>query len=194
MDKKYKPLFIRELKRRMALDFRNFIPRPVPADYPQRDIFGGAFLFASPLSNGMAVWLWWITCPGVERYFNIYLGWSSGLNIMPHSGKHESRLYALSGPSREIPAGAIALQQIQGESAVGGFTIPSPWDQVYAVKAMAPRREHVAAMENAALEDICTSDEQRHAAVAATLESVFATLHEVVPTFTRSLETVAGEA
>lgn len=108
---------------------------------------------------------------------------------MPLPGNHEPRLYLLRGPHRDFPAAAIHLRQIQGESVVCGYAIPTPWDQVSAVKPVAPRREHVAAMERAQSEASVLNNEQRAAAVVGTLENVLAALHQVLPDFTESLQT-----
>ena len=125
--------------------------------------------------------------PGVERYFDVFIGWSPGINTLPLPEKHEPRLYLLRGPHGDFPAAAIHLRQIQGESAVCGYTIPTSWDQVSVLKPMAPMREHVAAMERAQSEASALTNEQRVAAVVGTLENVLAALHQVLPDFTESL-------
>lgn len=171
----------------MALTFPEFSLTPIPPNHPKRDVFTGSFLFASPVSNTQTVWLWWVPGPGVERYFDVFIGWSPGIDTMPLPEKHEPRLYVLRSPHHDFPAAAIHLRQIQGESAVCGYTIPTPWDQVSAVKPMAPRREHVVVMERAQSEASALSNEQRAAAIIGVLGSVLAALHQVLPDFTESL-------
>lgn len=122
----------------MALTLPDFRLTPVPQNHPQRDVFTGALLFASPVSKTKTVWLWWVPGPGVERYFDVFVGWSPGVDTMPLPEKHEPQLYLLRGPHHDFPAAAIHLRQIQGESAVCGYTIPTPWDQVSVIKPMAP--------------------------------------------------------
>ena len=189
MDKQYKPHFIRELKRLMALTLPDFRLTPIPQNHPQRDVFTGALLFASPVSKAKAVWLWWVPGPGVERYFDVFVGWSPNVDTMPLPEKHEPQLYLLRGPHHDFPAAALHLRQIQGESAVCGYTIPTPWDQVSVIKPMAPGREHVAAMERAQSEASALTNAQRTAAVVGTLENVLAALQQVVPDFTAAAQT-----
>jgi hypothetical protein len=186
MDKEYKPLVVREVKRLMALRQPKFTLTQVPSRHPLRDIFSGAMLFAWPARQDRTVWLWWVLGPGVERCIDVLVGWSPRIDTLPHPGKHEPRLYSLRGPDPGFPAAAIHLQQIQGESAIGGFTIPSPWDQVSSMKPMSPKREHVAAIEKAHSEAASLSSEHRVAAVLTTLEPVFEALNQVLPAFTSS--------
>ncbi len=173
----------------MAQMLPEFSLTPIPPNHAQRDVFTGALLFASPVSNTKTVWLWWVPGPGVERYFDVFVGWSPSVNTMPIPEKHELRLYLLRGPHHDFAAAAIHLRQIQGESAVCGYTIPTPWDQVSVIKPLAPRREHIAALERAQSEAYALTNEQRTAAVVGTLENVLAALHQVLPDFAESLQT-----
>jgi hypothetical protein len=181
VDKLYKPLFLKELKLLMATQLPSFTEHRVAKDHQMRDIFVGSQLFSSPVCPGKAAWLWWTLGAGVERSFNVLLGWSPGSQVLPHSGQHDPRVYSLSGPSNKLPAASLSLQQILGEPAIGGFTISTPWDQLLAVKATAPKREHNAAMQKAYSEALALSEEQRLKAVRAALGTVFASVLVIQP-------------
>ncbi len=194
MDKLYKPLFLSELKMGMATHLPAFKAYRVPASHPHKDVFAGAMLFSSPVHSDKVAWLWWTLGAGVERSFDVALGWSPGPAALPHQGRHDPRVYSLRGPTEQLPAAAIHLQQILGESAIGGFTIPTPWDQLLAVKAAAPKREHDAAIKKAYAEATAMSEQQRVQAVRLVLGSVFDSLLLVMPPFIKALHASAGDA
>lgn len=194
MDKLYKPWFLKELKIRMATQLPGFTEHRVPRDHPLQDVFAGALLFSRPVRPGKTVWLWWMLGAGVERSFDVLLGWSSSSEVLPHSGGHDPRLYSLRGPTEELSAAAIHLQQVLGEAAIGGFTIPTPWDQLLSVKAAAPKREHDAAMHKAYTEALALSDEQRLLAVRSALGGVFECLLSVIPVFIDELNPAKSDA
>ena len=178
----------------MAAQLPSFTERRVPQDHPLRDVFTGALLYSCPVRPGKVLWLWWTIGAGVERCFDVLLGWSPGPEDLPHPGKHDQRLYALRGPTDELPAAAIHLQQILGEAAIGGFTIATPLDQLLAVKVAAPQREHDAAMKKAFTEVLALSDDQRRQAVRIALGDVFKSLLSVMPTFIKVLQAAEVDA
>lgn len=194
VDKLYKPLFLSELKLSMATHLPGFMAYRVPANHPQRALFAGALLFSSLVHSKKVAWLWWTLGAGVERCFDVALGWSPDPAVLPHQGGHDPRIYSLRGPTEQIPAASIHLQQILGGSAVGGFTIPTPWDQLLAVKVAAPKREHDAALKKAYAEASALSEEQRLQAVRVAVEGVFDSLLLAMPPFIKALHASAGDA
>ena len=194
MDKLYKQLFLSELKLGMATHLPAFKAYRVPANHPHKDVFAGALLFSSLVHSEKVAWLWWTLGAGVERSFDVALGWSPGPAVLPHQGRHDPRIYSLREPTNQLTAASIRLQQILGESALGGFTISTPWDQLLAVKAVAPKREHDAAMKKAYAEATALSEQQRLQAVRVVLGSVFESLLLVMPPFIKALHSSAGDA
>lgn len=178
----------------MAAQLPSFTEYRVPRDHLLRDVFAGALMFSRPIRPGKTVWLWWMPGAGVERSFDVLLGWSSGSEVLPHHAEHDPRVYSLRGPTEELPAAAIRLQQVLGEAAIGGFTIATPWDQLLAVKAAAPKREHDAAMKKAFTDALALSDEQRLQAVRVALDEVFECLLPVMPAFINALHAAESDA
>ena len=70
-----------------------------------------------------------------------------------------------------------------GHSAMGGFKIPTPWDQLYKLKPTAPQAEQRRVMQIAAAEAAALSVEDRLAAVRSVTDEVFSYLLPVVPSF-----------
>ena len=190
MDRLYKPHFLQHVKVAMAAHFPAFAKHLVPRDHPQRELFSGDLLYRAPVSEGATVWLRWVPGPGVERYFNVYLGWSPEPSHLPQHHTQDFRLHRLCAPSPEFAAASLDLEQIEGKTAIGGITIPSPWDQILSVKAAAPKREQQAVLNKAYAEAQALSDEDRAKAVSATIDDVCRRVQTQLPTFTDRLRAI----
>jgi hypothetical protein len=188
MDRLYKSLFVQAVKQGMADGFPDFTPVSVQRDAPLRDIFSGALLFCSEAYQGGAVWLCWEPGPGVERRFDVRLGWSPNRHVLPAHGQHDSRIYALRAPSSDFPACSISLQQVLGERAIGAYIIPTPWDPLYNLSPSTPAREQRQVMQKACAEAQALSQDQRLGAIEETLAGVFASLRAALPAFARALQ------
>lgn len=187
MDKFYKPLLLKGVKRRMATRLPDFEPVATRAGMPGREVVAGSTLYRRTLPTGCQAWLTWRPGPGVERYFFVALGWSFSPDDLPCSPGRDERLYSARAPLPDLPGGCIDLEQIEGKAGIGGITIPSPWDQLLLVKPSAPRAEQQAAQQKAYAEALALSDAERAAAVDATLDDVFRRLEAQLPTFIAAL-------
>lgn len=187
MDKAYKALFLKAVKRRMAERLPEFEAFKLPEAAPGRETFTGSTLYRRRGMPGRGAWLEWMPGPGAERYFNVMLGWSADAASLPFSPGRDERVYEARGPLLDLPGGRLDLEQIEGKSAIGGITIPSPWDQLLQVKASAPRAEQQAAQQKAFAEAQALSDADRAAAVEAILDEVFARLEAQLPAFVAAL-------
>lgn len=187
MDKLYKPHFLKQVKHAMATQFPAYVPHVVPRDHPLREIFVGSLLYRAPACGAVTAWIRWEPGPGVERCFHVYLGWSAGPDILPQHHTHDSRIYGLTGPDPIFEAASLDLEQIEGKAAIGGITIPNPWDELLTVKATAPRRVQQDAQRKAYAAAQALSDAERAAAVARTLDDVCSRLLAELPTFVERL-------
>lgn len=187
MDKHYKSLFTAEVKARMKRRFPGFASVSVPAGHRDRPIFTGTLLYRRELRSDAHVWLIWEPGPGVERYFHVRLGWSRSAERLPCLREHDGRIYALRGPDTMLDAAALDLEQIEGKAAVGGITIPSPWDQLQAVKATAPKKELDAAIQKAHSEASMLTKEERADAVALTVIDIINRIDAALPAFESAL-------
>jgi hypothetical protein len=190
MDKLYKSHFLRQVKQAMASRFPEFSSHVVPRDHPMREIFSGSLVYRAPVSGTATAWLRWVPGPGVERYFNVLIGWSPEPAILPQHDALDFRIYSLSGPSPEFEAASLDLEQIEGKAAIGGITIPSPWDQILTVKATAPRRLHQEIQNKAFSEAQALSEEDRAIAVSEVLDDVCTRVKARLPAFIERLRTV----
>jgi len=187
MDKDYKSLFVAEVKARMKRRLPRFSSVSVPAGHVDRPRFSGSLLFRSELRTDACVWLEWEPGGGVERCFFVRLGWSRSADQLPCLRDHDGRIYALRGPDPMFEAATLDLEQIEGKSAVGGITIPSPWDQLLSVKAAAPKKEHDAAIRKAQAEASILTQEERADVVALTVLEVLGRIDAVLPAFEAAL-------
>jgi hypothetical protein len=187
MDKLYKPHFLRQVKHAMASRFPEFSSHAVPRDHPMREIFSGALVYRAPVSPSAAVWLVWEPAPGVERHFNVRLGWSTEPSRLPQHHAHDARIYSLTGPSPEFEAASLELEQIEGKPAIGGITIPSPWDQLLTVKANAPARLQQELQNKAFSEALALSDEDRATAVSQAIDNACTRVQAQLPAFIERL-------
>ncbi|HEY8357347.1 MAG TPA: hypothetical protein VIL30_07765 [Ramlibacter sp.] len=176
MDKHYKPHFTELVASGMRMHLPAFDCFKLPRTIQLREIFTGMALYQRELASGKVAWVCWEPGGGVERTFNVYLGWSSAVNHLPHSGGHHTEFLELTGPSGKFAAGLLNLEQIEGKFAIGGIRIPTPWDELLQVPVMAPKRTHDAVVQKAFMEAEALSAEQRRHAVQTTLEGVFGRL------------------
>jgi hypothetical protein len=183
MDRLYKPLLLRLVKEGMAQHFPAFETVKVVRTQPNADVFGGAQLYCHVAQPDHAAWLTWQPGSGAERCFTVLLGWSPSRAVLPTPGREDRRMYSLRGPSPEFRACSLSLEQVLGRSAIGGFEIPSPWDQLYRLKPGAPPAENKRVMHVAATQAAALSPEDRLAAVRGVTDEVFSTLRSVVPGF-----------
>lgn len=183
MDRLYRPLFLQAVKRRMADALPAFLPVKVPRDAARHEVFSGALLYCCAAAPDRAAWLWWEPGPGVERRFHVWLGWSPSAQALPIHAEPDHRIYALRAPSSEFPACSISLEQALGQNTMGGYDIPSPWDQLYQLKPATPAQEQKRVMQKAHMEAQALTQEERGAAIEGVLEHVFAALRTVLPSF-----------
>lgn len=187
MDKHYKPLFIELLASGMRAHAAAFERFKLPRTIERREIFVGTTLYQRELAPGKVVWVCWLPGEGVERKFNMYLGWSPAKNHLPTAAEHHEEFLSLTGPCRKSAAGMLDLEQIEGKNSICGIPIPTPWDQLLKVPAMAPKRTHDAAVQRVYVESEALTMEQRTLAVQTTLDDVFVRLLNVLPQFEAQL-------
>jgi hypothetical protein len=84
MDKLYKPIFVAQLKSRMAEDLPAFAPYKIPKDKPLRKWFTSSSLYRKVLLSGKCLWIDWSPSEGIERAFFVLLGWSQSSEVLPY--------------------------------------------------------------------------------------------------------------
>jgi hypothetical protein len=194
MDKLYKSLFLSELKSAMTARFPEFSTHAVPREHPMREMFSGTIIYRASVSQSATVWLCWEPGPGAERYFHVRLGWSPSPERLPQHPSHDTRIYGLTGPSSEFETAALDLEQVEGRAGIGGFTIPSPWDQLLAVKVAAPKRIHQEIQMKAYAEAMALTAEERADAVRWVIEDVCTRVQAQLPVFVERLRIFNHEA
>lgn len=187
MDKDYKALFLRRVKDLMKIRFSQFKPFKLEKENPLWDVLSGGLLYRKALPNDRFVWINWYPGPGVERYFNVYLGWSVGDESMPATESHVPALHNARAPLPEIVGGSLDLEQIEGKNAIGGITIPSPWDQLLLVKAATPQSVQRAVQLKAFTEAAALTENERQKATDQTLAGVFDRVEAQLPAFVASI-------
>ncbi len=183
MDRHYKSLFLQVVKEHMSALLSEFSPVKLIRTQAMADAFSGSLLYNSTSNALQTIWICWQPDLGVERRFFVRLGWSPSPDVLPIHPIHDSRILQLRGPIRDYPACSLPLEQILGQNAIGGFEIPSPWDQVYKLKPTTPAAEQKRIIALAASEAGALSKEQRIAAITVVVGEVFASLLRVLPTF-----------
>lgn len=166
---------------------RDFEPFRLKKDSQLWDVFTGALLYRKALPSDRFVWINWFPGPGVERYFNVYFGWSIGADSLPGTGSHHPALLTARAAMPEIAGGCLDLEQIEGKNAIGGITIPSPWDQLLLVKVTASKAIQRDAQLKAYMEASALTDRDRKARVAQTLAGVFDRIDAELPAFVCSI-------
>lgn len=188
MDKSYKSIWMAAVKSGMRQTLPEFVGVAVSKQHTDRAVFAGSLLYVQVVRPGTMLWLTWSPGPGVERYFNVLVGWSPALEHLPCMREHDRRLYSLRGPSPEFVAASLDLEQIEGKSGIGGIVIPSPWDQLLAVKATAPKKQMDVAMRKACIEADGLTPDERATAVNATVAQTLQRIARVLPRFRADLE------
>ena len=183
MDKLYKPLLLQVVKEGMADLLPGFKPVKVSRGQLNADVFSGCLLYCLVVQPEHSVWLCWQPDSGVERRFFVQIGWSPSREVLPTHGQHDRRIYELRRPTLEFPACSVSLEQVLGRSAMGGFEIPTPWDQVNKLKPNAPRAEQERIMRVAAVDAAALTPEDRIAAVRGIVDEVFSNLLPIMPSF-----------
>jgi hypothetical protein len=183
VDKAYKSIWVAQVKAGMRGHLPSFRSVTVPKEHPDRGIFVGTMLYRNAVRPGLVVWLEWQPGQGVERCFNVRLGWSPSVERLPCLQGHDRRIYLLRGPDPMFEAAALDLEQIEGKSAIGHMPIASPWDQLLAVKATAPKAHMDAVIQKAYGESLALSDEERTAAVSRAVTDAFDRVQAVLPRF-----------
>lgn len=191
MDKAYKTQFLLQVKDLMKTRFGEFKPFKLEKDNPDWEVFSGGLLYRKALPLDRFVWINWFPGSGVERSFNVELGWSVGNEGMPSAdGLDSEQVVAMHNARAAIPGivgGSLDLEQIEGKNAIGGITIPSPWDQLLLVKASAPQSVQRQAQVKAYTEALALSDDDRKAAIAHTLSDVCDRIAAQLPAFIASI-------
>jgi len=183
MDRFYKPQFLQVVKEGMADLLPGFTPVRVVRGQLGADVFSGGLLYCAVAQPEHAVWLCWQPDSGVERRFFVRIGWSPSRDVLPVHGQHDRRIYELRRPTRDFPACSLSLEQVLGRSGMGGFEIPTPWDQVYKLQTNTPSAEQKRIMHAAAAEAAALTPEDRIAAVRGIVDEVFSHLLSVMPSF-----------
>jgi hypothetical protein len=183
MDRLYKPLFLQAVKQCMSVTLPSFLPLKPARGQSNADLFSGCLLYHFATQPEHSVWLCWQPDSGVERRFFVRIGWSPSSKILPAHKEHDRRIYELRGPTAEFPACSLSLEQVLGRGAIGGFEIPSPWDQVYRLKPTASNAEQRQVMQAAAAEAAALTQEQRLTAVTEVVNNVLAHVLSVLPSF-----------
>jgi hypothetical protein len=191
MDKAYKSEFIRQVKELMKTRFGEFKPFKLEKDHPDREVFSGGLLYRKEVPGDRFVWINWYPGSGVERSFNVELGWSFGNEGLPTADELESeQVIAMHNARAAISGfsgGSLDLEQIESKNAIGGITIPSPWDQLLLVKASAPQAIQRAAQMKAYTEALALSEDDRKVAIASTLADVLDRIAVQLPAFIFSI-------
>lgn len=189
MDRAYKSILLSCVKEKMRTDFPEFVRVSVPKGAPNADIFSGALLYRTDLELcSRSVWLEWMPGPGSERYFNVYLGWSSGEEDLPHPREGETRPPIMRMPSSDVSGACLDLEAIEGKNAIGGLVIPSPWDQVNQLKPSVSASVQREVMNKAFAEAQALTDDERTAVVWRTVDDVLGRIKRVLPDFIAKVE------
>ncbi len=184
MDKAYKSIWVAEVKAGMREHLPSFSSVTMPKGDPDREVFVGSMLYRNAVRPGLVVWLVWQPGEGVERCFSVRVGWSPSAERLPCLREHDRRIYSLRGPDPTMfEAATLDLEQIEGKSATGRISIASPWDQLLAVKATAPKAVMKAAMQKAYDESLALTEKERAVAVARVVTDAFDRLQAVLPRF-----------
>lgn len=195
MDKLYKPHFLSQLKARMHTELQGFVQHKTPpAGHPLRSRFSSSKLYLKRLPSGRCVWLEWLPGDGVEREFCALLGWSESVDILPTNKSGDMRVYDLRGPIADLRCGIINVQQIEGRQAIGGFTIATPWDQLYTLSPRASEAERKRVMNKAYAEHLAVTEVERVEAVRRAMNVAFKSILGVLPGFESQLERLPSDS
>jgi hypothetical protein len=194
MDKLYKPIFLAQLKSRMAEQRPDFAPYRVPKLNPLRKWFTSSSLYRKVLQSGKCLWIDWSPSDGVERAFFVLLGWSRSPEELPYfSGPKDIHYYSLAGPGPGFETASVNIQMLEGCNAIADFRIPTPWDQVLALGPVPTEAELKASMAKAFAEYQAVTPGEREAAVLVAMNEAMAVLRMVLPDATRKLEELESE-
>jgi hypothetical protein len=189
MDKLYKPIFLAQLKSRMAAQLPDFAPYKIPKLDPLRKWFTSSSLYRKVQPSGKCLWIDWSPSEGVERAFFVLLGWSQSSEELPYfSGPKDIHYYSLSGPSPGFETASVNIQKLEGRNAIADFRIPTPWDQVLDLGPVPPEAKLKAAMAKAFAEYHAVTPGEREAAVLVAMNEAMAVLKMVLPDANRKLE------
>jgi len=195
MDKLYKSHFLSQLKARMPEELQDFSPHKTPAaGHPLRSRFSSSKLYLKQLPSMRCVWLEWFPCEGVDREFFAFLGWSQTADVLPTNQPGDMRIYDLHGPVPDMPCGALNVQQVEGRQAIAGFSIATPWDQLYKLSPRVSEAERKRVMDKAYAEYLAVTDAERIEAVRRALNEAFAAVRSVLPDFVSQLERLPRDA
>ncbi len=192
MDKLYKSHFLSQLKARMPLERPEFQLRKVPKDHAHRWLFSSSLLYVQALPSGRCVWLDWAPGEGVEREFFAFLGWSCKVDQLPVNQPGDHRVHFIREPTAGFASGILNLQAVEGRNAIGGFTIATPWDELYALSPRAPDVVRKAVMAKAYAAHLALPEVERIDAVRSALDGAFSSLGKVLPGFVLALENIPG--
>ncbi len=82
-----------------------------------------------------------------------------------------------------VLGGTIDLEQLEGAAAIGGITIPSPWDPLLDVKASAPAAVQRQAQAQAFVQARGQTEQDRLGAARKTVELVLGRIENQLPRF-----------
>jgi hypothetical protein len=187
MDKDYKTAFVNGVKRSMTERLPDFGALKLTRGVDGWDTFTGTLLYRHDLGAERAAWIVWEPGPGVERRFHVWLGWSVGAGRLPYHPARDPRLYAARAPVDGLAGGRLDLEQLEGASAIGGITIPSPWDAVALLKPTASAAVQRATMEQAQREAAAGTGAERADIVDAVLRDVVTRLEARLPDFVEAI-------
>ena len=189
MDKLYKPIFLAQLKSRMAGELPDFAAYKIPRHDPLRKWFTSASLFRKELPCRRCLWIDWTPGEGVERAFFTLIGWSPGPAELPYyAGPKDIQYYSLSGPAEGYESAIVNIQQLEGRSAIADFRIATPWDQVLELGPVPPEPELKAAMAKAYTEYLAVTPDEREFAVRVAIDEAMIALKGLLPRIAQQVE------
>jgi hypothetical protein len=188
MDKLYKSIFLSKLKELMKVHFIEFNSYKIGKDQKNRDNFTGCVLYRKKLIDEKYIWINWVPGEGSARRFEVCLGWSIGHEVLPVPATFSHELLMARTPIAGVCGGCIELDRLEGKNAIGGIEIPSPLDQLLAIKLSDPHAVQRAAQLNATNEDAALTDLDRQIAVNQLLLDVFNRLSNRLPIFIKAVE------
>lgn len=189
MDSLYKAHVLSQLRLRMQAELSEFVSHKIPpVGHPLRYRFSSSKLYRKTLPSTRYVWLEWMLGEGVEREFTALLGWSHSGDVLPTNQSGDMRIHEMRGPVHTLSCGVLNVQQIEGRQAIGGFTIATPWDQLYALQPNTAEAERKRVMKKAYIEYLAVTDTERVVAVRSALDEAFSSILRVLPGFELQLE------
>jgi hypothetical protein len=91
-------------------------------------------------------------------------------------------------PSAGFATGTLNIQAVEGRNAIAGFTIATPWDELYALGPCASDADRTAVMYKAYAAHLALSEVDRMDATHSALDEAFSWLATVLASVMSALE------